>query len=158
VKLTTHLHLVSRSKNAWSYTSTPPWRGAQVNKSTGTTLPFTFTMICNFLRCFLLSPSILLRHLFRYILKLCSFRRTRTAHARTHARTYKLLLLPQLRSHEGNVKPCKWLVSSLLVLKKRKSVAFVPLFKSSFNVLDHWSFYRLQSPVVKFIKVISKGN
>jgi hypothetical protein len=26
VKLTTHLHLVSRSKNAWSYTSTPPIR------------------------------------------------------------------------------------------------------------------------------------
>jgi hypothetical protein len=23
VKLTTHLHLVQRSKNAWSYTSTP---------------------------------------------------------------------------------------------------------------------------------------
>jgi hypothetical protein len=26
VKLTTHLHLVPRSKNAWSYTSTPPLR------------------------------------------------------------------------------------------------------------------------------------
>jgi len=26
VKLTTHLHLVPRSKNAWSYTSTPPIR------------------------------------------------------------------------------------------------------------------------------------
>jgi hypothetical protein len=26
VKLTTHLHLVRRSKNAWSYTSTPPIR------------------------------------------------------------------------------------------------------------------------------------
>jgi hypothetical protein len=24
VKLTTHLHLVPRSKNVWSYTSTPP--------------------------------------------------------------------------------------------------------------------------------------
>jgi hypothetical protein len=24
VKLTTHLHIVQRSKNAWSYTSTPP--------------------------------------------------------------------------------------------------------------------------------------
>jgi len=26
VKLTTHLHLVPRSKNEWSYTSTPPIR------------------------------------------------------------------------------------------------------------------------------------
>jgi hypothetical protein len=26
VKLTTHLYLMSRSKNAWSYTSTPPLR------------------------------------------------------------------------------------------------------------------------------------
>jgi hypothetical protein len=26
VKLTTHLHLVQRSKNEWSYTSTPPIR------------------------------------------------------------------------------------------------------------------------------------
>jgi len=24
VKLTTHIHLVPRTKNAWSYTSTPP--------------------------------------------------------------------------------------------------------------------------------------
>jgi hypothetical protein len=40
--LTTHLHLVPRSKNAWSYTSNPPifvmaWCSV---KSTGTTLPF----------------------------------------------------------------------------------------------------------------------
>jgi hypothetical protein len=39
VKLTTHLHLVPRSKNAWSYTSTPdmPSRcGAQLKRSIGT--------------------------------------------------------------------------------------------------------------------------
>jgi len=43
VKLTTHLYLVPRSKNAWSYTSTPPirLRGVMlVKKSTGTTFPF----------------------------------------------------------------------------------------------------------------------
>jgi len=37
VKLTTHLHLVSRSKNAWSYNfhspNTPSWRGAQLKKN-----------------------------------------------------------------------------------------------------------------------------
>jgi hypothetical protein len=35
------LHLVPRSKNAWSYTSTPTtpsWRGAQLQNSIGTTL------------------------------------------------------------------------------------------------------------------------
>jgi hypothetical protein len=31
VKLTTHLHLVPRSKNAWSYTSTPPIRLHEIN-------------------------------------------------------------------------------------------------------------------------------
>jgi hypothetical protein len=34
LKLTTHLHLVRRTKNAWSYISTPPntpsWSGAQL--------------------------------------------------------------------------------------------------------------------------------
>jgi hypothetical protein len=33
VKLTTHLQLVPRSKNVWSYTplpNTPSWRGAQL--------------------------------------------------------------------------------------------------------------------------------
>jgi hypothetical protein len=37
VKLTTQFHLVPRSKNALNYTSTPPWRGAQLKNSTGTT-------------------------------------------------------------------------------------------------------------------------
>jgi hypothetical protein len=35
MKLTTHLHLVPKSKNAWSYTSTPQYassRGAQLKK------------------------------------------------------------------------------------------------------------------------------
>jgi len=42
VKLTTQLHLVLRSKNEWIYTpNTPSWRGAQLKKSTGVTLPFT---------------------------------------------------------------------------------------------------------------------
>jgi len=38
---------VPRSKNEWSYTSTPPisLHGAQLKGSTGTTLPFTFTLI-----------------------------------------------------------------------------------------------------------------
>jgi hypothetical protein len=45
VKLTTHLHLVPRSNNAWSYAipplpNTPSWRGAQLKESIGTTLPF----------------------------------------------------------------------------------------------------------------------
>jgi len=38
MKLTTHLHPVPRSKNAWSYTSTPntpSWRGAQLRKAQG---------------------------------------------------------------------------------------------------------------------------
>jgi hypothetical protein len=39
VKLITHLHLVPRSKNAWSYTSTPlthlSWHGAQLKKAQG---------------------------------------------------------------------------------------------------------------------------
>jgi hypothetical protein len=42
VKLTTHLHLVPRSKNEWSYTSTPPVRLHGVvlkQKSSGTPLP-----------------------------------------------------------------------------------------------------------------------
>jgi hypothetical protein len=44
MKLTTHLHLLPRSKNEWSYTSTPPIRlhGVVLRYSTGTTLPFTF--------------------------------------------------------------------------------------------------------------------
>jgi hypothetical protein len=44
VKITTHLHLLPRSKNAWSYISTPQninsWRGAQL-KHRG---KFTFTL------------------------------------------------------------------------------------------------------------------
>jgi hypothetical protein len=43
VKLTTHLRLVPRSKNAWSYTSTPQYgfiAWCSVKKSTGTTLTF----------------------------------------------------------------------------------------------------------------------
>jgi hypothetical protein len=46
VKLTTHLHLVPRSKNEWNYTSTPQYvftAWCSVKRSTGTTLPFTFT-------------------------------------------------------------------------------------------------------------------
>jgi hypothetical protein len=41
VKLTTHLLLVPRSKNAWSYTSTPPVRlhGVVLSLGTGTTSP-----------------------------------------------------------------------------------------------------------------------
>jgi hypothetical protein len=41
VKLTTHLHLVSRSKNEWSYTSTSPIRlhGVVLSSNAGTTLP-----------------------------------------------------------------------------------------------------------------------
>jgi len=41
VKLTTHLHIVPRSQNEWSYTSTPPIRrhGVVFNQSTGATLP-----------------------------------------------------------------------------------------------------------------------
>jgi hypothetical protein len=41
MKLTTHLHLVPRSKNEWSYTSTPPesLHGVALSKSIGTTLP-----------------------------------------------------------------------------------------------------------------------
>jgi hypothetical protein len=43
VKLTTHLHLVQRSKNAWSYTSTPntpSWRDAQVKHRDNFTFSF----------------------------------------------------------------------------------------------------------------------
>jgi hypothetical protein len=42
VKLTIHLHLVPRSKNEWSYTSTPPIRlhGVVFSSSTGITLTF----------------------------------------------------------------------------------------------------------------------
>jgi hypothetical protein len=42
VKLTAHLHLVPRSKNEWSYNSTPSIRlhGVVLSKSTGTTLLF----------------------------------------------------------------------------------------------------------------------
>jgi hypothetical protein len=41
MKLTTHLHLVPRSKNEWSYTSIPSIRfhGAVLSWSTGTTSP-----------------------------------------------------------------------------------------------------------------------
>jgi hypothetical protein len=45
VKLTTHLQLVPRSKNAWSYTSTPQYvfmAWCSVKKSTGTTLSLPF--------------------------------------------------------------------------------------------------------------------
>jgi hypothetical protein len=38
LKITTHLHLVQRSKNEWCYTSTPNaplWRGAQLKKVQG---------------------------------------------------------------------------------------------------------------------------
>jgi hypothetical protein len=43
------LHVVPRSKNAWSYTSTPPMciHGVVLGKkSTGTTLPYLFMYIC----------------------------------------------------------------------------------------------------------------
>jgi hypothetical protein len=45
VKLIKHLNLVPRSKNEWSYTSTPAMRLHDVvlTKSTRITLPFTFT-------------------------------------------------------------------------------------------------------------------
>jgi hypothetical protein len=41
VKLTTHLHLLLRSKNEWSYSSTPPIRlhGVMLSQITGTTSP-----------------------------------------------------------------------------------------------------------------------
>jgi hypothetical protein len=42
VKLITHLHLVPKSKNAWSYTSTPQYAfmvGCSVKKSQGQLLP-----------------------------------------------------------------------------------------------------------------------
>jgi hypothetical protein len=43
VKLTTHLHLVPRSKNEWSYTSTPQYAFmAWCSVKARTTLPFTF--------------------------------------------------------------------------------------------------------------------
>jgi hypothetical protein len=45
VKLTTHLHLAPRSKNAWSYTSNPQyasWHGAQLKKHGDN---FTFTLL-----------------------------------------------------------------------------------------------------------------
>jgi hypothetical protein len=32
MKLTTHLHLVPRSKNAWSYNSASTWQGTQLKK------------------------------------------------------------------------------------------------------------------------------
>jgi hypothetical protein len=45
MKLTAHLHLVPRSKNAWSYTSVthsgPSWRGARLERWDG----FTFTFL-----------------------------------------------------------------------------------------------------------------
>jgi hypothetical protein len=46
VKLTTHLHLVPRSKNDWSYTSTLPIRlhGVLLNPNTGTNLPFSLPL------------------------------------------------------------------------------------------------------------------
>jgi hypothetical protein len=45
VKPTNHLHLEPRSKNAWSFTSTPQYAfmaWCSVKKSTGTNLPFTY--------------------------------------------------------------------------------------------------------------------
>jgi len=33
-------------KNAWSYINTPPWRGAQLNKSTGTALLLPCLLFC----------------------------------------------------------------------------------------------------------------
>jgi hypothetical protein len=48
VKLTTHLHLVPRSKGEWSYTSTPPIRPRGVmlslKKKHRDNLNFTFTI------------------------------------------------------------------------------------------------------------------
>jgi hypothetical protein len=47
VKLTTHLHLMPRSKNEWSYTSTPPVRlhGVVLNlKKKHKVITFTFTV------------------------------------------------------------------------------------------------------------------
>jgi hypothetical protein len=55
VKLTTHLHLVPRSKNAWSHTSTPPIRlhGAVLSETQGqlyllrvlSSLPISATLV-----------------------------------------------------------------------------------------------------------------
>jgi hypothetical protein len=47
VKLSTYLHRVPRSKNAWSYTSTPQYAfmaWCSVKKSTGTTLPLALLL------------------------------------------------------------------------------------------------------------------
>jgi hypothetical protein len=65
VKLTTHIHLVARSKNEWSYTSTPSvcLHGMLLSQSMGKTLPCTFAQKYEF--CFLVVPLshfVLLQH------------------------------------------------------------------------------------------------
>jgi hypothetical protein len=66
VKLTTHLRLVPRSKNEWSYTSTPntpSWRGAQLkhrDKFTFTFKPYTARTI---------TSQFLIAHLFFFFLE-----------------------------------------------------------------------------------------
>jgi hypothetical protein len=48
LKLTTYLHLVPRSKNAWSCTSTrntPPWCGAELKYRDSFNLTFTFSFL-----------------------------------------------------------------------------------------------------------------
>jgi hypothetical protein len=55
VKLTTHLLLVPRSKNAWSYTSTPPIRlpGVVVSQAQGQLYLYLYYYICIFNYCHL---------------------------------------------------------------------------------------------------------
>jgi hypothetical protein len=48
VKLTTHLHLVPRSRNAWSYTSIPPIRLHGVVLSLKYRDNFTFYLYTNY--------------------------------------------------------------------------------------------------------------
>jgi len=68
VKLTTHLHLVPRSKNEWSYTSTPQYAFMAwcLVKSTGTTLPLptscvTFRIKLSFMVSYYLITQLLIR-------------------------------------------------------------------------------------------------
>jgi len=59
MKLTTRLHLVLKSKNEWSYTSTPPihLHSIVLNWSTGTTLPLPFTQDNSTITCIYLNNN-----------------------------------------------------------------------------------------------------